>query len=273
MKKLLYFGGGLAVVVIAVVIYVLTSSGSLIKAAIEKFGPPITQTTVTLKDADVSLTSGTGTLKGLVIGNPAGYKTPSAFRLGQIGVKLDVGSVTGDTVLIHEIAIDAPEVTYELGGAAGDNIRQIRDNARAFVKAHGGGGSTGASGGAAKPAEGGKKLIIENLYVRGGKIAVAATALGGKSLSAALPDIHLTNIGKDKGGATPGEVADKVLGALNADIQKVVAGIGIDKLKGMVPGTKDLQKLAPQGTGGAVGTTVKDVGGSVGGAVKGLFGK
>ena len=269
MKKLLYIGGGLAVVVVAVVVYVVMSGGSLIKAAVEKFVPPITQTTVALKEADVSLTSGTGALKGLVIGNPTGYRMPYSFSLGEVSVKLDVGSVTKDTVLIHEVVIAAPAITYEVGGAAGDNIRQIRNNAQAFAKAHGAGGG-GGGGTAAKPEEGGgKKLIIENLYVRGGKIAVAATMLGGKSMGATLPDIHLKDIGKDKGGATPGEVADKVLGALNDSIQKVVAGLGIDKLKGMVP--KDVDKMVP--SGGAVGTTVKDVGGAAGGAVKTLFGK
>jgi hypothetical protein len=272
MKKLLYIGSGIVVVIIAVVVYVVVSSGSLIKAAIEKFGPPITQTTVTLKEADVSLTSGTGALKGLVIGNPKGYKTPSSFALGEVSVKLDVASVTKDAVLIHEIVIAAPQITYELGGPAGDNIRQIRDNAQAFAKAHGAGGG----GAAAKPEEGGgKKLIIENLYVRGGKIAVAATVLGGKTMDASLPDIHLKDIGKDKGGATPGEVADKLLGALNESIQKVVAGLGIDKLKGMVPGAKDIEKMVPSGTGagGGVGDAVGGAAKDVGGAVKGLFGK
>ncbi len=188
-------------------------------------------------------------------------------------VRLDVGSVTSDPIVIHEIAITAPDITYELGGAAGDNISQIRANAEKFAKAQGaGGGGSSAGGQTASPEGGGKKLIIENLYVRGGKVAIAATALGGKKLDAALPDIHLTNIGKDKGGATPGEVADKLLAALNTDIQKVVSGIGIERLKGMVPGAKDLQNAVPGATG-AVGTTVKDVGGSVGGAVKSLFGK
>ncbi len=72
MKKLLYIGGGLVIVIAAVGIYIAMSGGSLIKAAVEKLGPPITGTTVTLKEADISLTSGEGALKGLVIGNPAG---------------------------------------------------------------------------------------------------------------------------------------------------------------------------------------------------------
>ncbi len=35
-------------------------------------------------------------------------------------------------------------------------------------------------------------------------------------MSASLPDIHLKDIGKDKGGATPSEVAGKLLSALDA---------------------------------------------------------
>lgn len=256
MKRALLIGIAAVVVVVAVaVVVLLTQSGSIVKAAIEKVGPEITRTTVTLKKADVSVTSGEGALRGLVIGNPKGYKTDTAFKLGEIKVKLDVGSLTGDTVLVHDVTIMAPDITYELGGTAGDNIRAIRDNAQRFV---GGGAKSGQT--ASKDDGTGKKLIIENLWVRDGKIAVSATALGGKKLTTDLPTIHLTDIGKKEGGASAGEVADKVLGAINASVQKAVSNISLDKLKGAVGGgAEDLKKQLEGtiGTNGAAGDAVK----------------
>lgn len=270
MKRGLIIGGGAVVAVIIVaVVFLLTSSGSLIKAAIEEVGPRITKTTVALDEADVSLTSGEGALRGLVVGNPAGYETDSAFKLGEVKVKVDIGSLTGDTVLVREIVIAAPEITYELGGPGGDNIRTIRDNAQQFAKSEAGGAQP-----AAKEDEGaGKKLIIEHLWIRGGKIAVSATALGGKKLGAELPTIHLTDIGKKKGGASAGEVADKVLGAITASVQKAVSNIGLDKLKGVAgAGAETLKKSLGQGAagaGGAVGGAAKEAEGTI----KKLFGK
>lgn len=259
MKRGLIIGGVVVVAAIAVVVVVvLTQGGSIIKAAVEEVGPQITKTRVTLKDADVSITSGEGALRGLVIGNPQGYKTDAAFRLGEIKVKVDMGSLASDTILVKEIVIAAPDITYELGGSAGDNIRAISNNAQQFA---GGGGAEPAQP-AAKDETSGKKLIIENLWIRDGKIAVSATALGGKKLGASLPTIHLTDIGKDKGGASPGEVAEKVLGALNASVQKAVADIGLDKLKGAAgAGAEELKKKLEGGGG---------VGGAVGGAAEGV---
>lgn len=46
-----------------------------------------------------------------------------------------------------------------------------------------------------------------------------------EDLDAPLPEIHLTNIGKQKGGATPGEVAEKIIGALGQSVNTAVASV------------------------------------------------
>jgi hypothetical protein len=86
MKRWLLIGGGLVIVVIAGLFYLYSSLGSLIKAAVEKYGSEITQAKVRLNAAEVSATSGTGALRGLYVGNPQGFKTPSAFKLGEISL-------------------------------------------------------------------------------------------------------------------------------------------------------------------------------------------
>lgn len=256
MKRAVLIGvGAIVAIAIVAVIVVLTQTGSIVKAVVEEVGPKVTRTSVALDEADISVTSGEGALRGLVIGNPAGYRTDAAFRLGEISVKVDIGSITGDTILVREIVIAAPDITYELGGAAGDNIRTNATNAQQFA----GGGSGGA-----QPASGedgaGKKLIIEDLWVRNGNISVSASALQGEKLTTGLPTIHLTDIGKDKGGATAGEVAGQVLAALNASIQKAVANIGMDQLKGAAgAGAEELKKQlgGMEGAGGAVDDAAK----------------
>jgi len=65
----------------------------------------------------------------------------------------------------------------------------------------------------------GKKLLIRNLIVKEGKVNLSVAMLGAeKSLSAALPDIHMTDLGKEKGGASPAEIFEKVLALLYEQI-------------------------------------------------------
>ncbi|MCB2101714.1 MAG: hypothetical protein KDE22_12635 [Rhodobacterales bacterium] len=256
MKKGLIVGGGaiLAIIVVVVVVvgYVLANLGDLIKQAVETMGPEITKASVTLDKADISATEGSGYLEGLVVGNPAGFKTDSAFRLGKISLVIDTDSITSDPVVVKEVVIQSPQVTYELGDG-GSNIDALKRNVDAYAKSLGaGGGGSGESSGE------GKKVVIENLYVRGGRVNVSAALLQGKSMGADLPDLHLTDIGKDKGGASPAEVAKQVMDKLTQGIGTAIGSLNLDEVLG---GLKD--------KAGAIGDTLKEGGGAVTEQLKG----
>ena len=268
MKKTLIIGGSivgvLILVVVVAVVFVFTSLEPLIQEAVEKYGSEVTQAEVKLAKVELDPTSGKGALGGLEVGNPAGFETPSAFQLGMVSVSVDTGTITSDIVVIKEIVIDKPAVTYELGGD-GSNIAAIQKNVDAYMAKHG----LGQGGGAKpEPAEegGGPKLIIEDLYVRGGTVSVSATLLEGKKLTAPLPDIHLEDIGKEDGGATPGEVAERVLSSINQGATQAVGSLGIgetlDSLKSVLGG-------ATQGVGESVSEGAQEVGSKI----KKLFGQ
>jgi len=258
---------GLVVIVVVIVFVVLSSLDSIIKEAVETYGSEATQAKVRLNDVEISPTSGEGALRGLFVGNPKGFETDSAFELGSISVRLDIGTVTEDTIVIKEILIDKPAVTYEIG-SGGSNIDALKRN----VNAYAGGEKKEA---AAKPAEGGEgpKLIIEKLRITGGVVNVSAAMLQGKKLSAPLPTIELTDIGKDKGGAGPGEAIEQVLNAVSQSVSKSVATLNLDKLMG---GVKGAAEEAIKGAGGAAegakGAIEKGAGG-VGDTLKGLLPK
>jgi hypothetical protein len=260
MKRWILIGGGLIVLIAIVVLYfVFSSLDSLIIAAVEKYGSEITQTEVRLKEAKVSVTSGEGALRGLSMGNPKGFKTENALRLGEISLKLDVVTVTKDPVVIKEIAISAPQVTYELG-SNGSNIDAIKRNINAYV---GKGKDKSKEKGTAKNGEKkeGRKLVIEHLYVRNGKISIGSTLMQGKTLSAPLADIHLTDIGKKKGGATAGEVAEKVFDAISKGVGSAVAKVDPEKMLG----------AAKEGIAGSEGS-IKEGAKGAADSVKKLFG-
>jgi hypothetical protein len=272
MKKILI---GLAVIVVIVLgglFYLWSNLGSLIKTAVEEAGSRVTQVKVTLKEADTgNLTSGAMALRGLVVGNPSGFKTDSAFQLGEISVKVDPSTVTSDTIVVKEVVIGAPQVTYEFG-SGGSNIGTIQKNVE---KLTGGGGSS--SGGSSSDSSGGKKVVIENLYVRDGKVEVSADFLQGKKTGTSLPTIHLKDIGKSKGGASPAEVAEQVIAAISKSATGAVSKLDVGAIKdalGKELGAKmgDVQKTLEQSTGGATDALKKGTGDAEK-TLKGLFGK
>ena len=269
MKRAILIGIGGAVVIAAGAIYFVVSSlDTLIQEAVETYGSDIIQAEVTLDGVELDPGSGRGALRGLKVGNPQGFKTPSAFQLGMVSISVDIGSITGDTVVIKEIVVEKPEVTYELG-ADGSNIDAIRKNVDAYL---------GGGGGAAQKGEKGEgpKLIIENFYVRGGTVNVSATILGGKTLSAALPDIHLKDIGKEDEGATPGQVAERILASIGDGATSAVASIGVgktlDSLKQVLGGTAEGAGKAIGKAADGVGGAISESAGEVGKKLKGLFG-
>jgi uncharacterized protein involved in outer membrane biogenesis len=242
---------GLLLMVIAVLFFLVSSLDSLIKAAVEKYGSEITRVEVRLKEAEVSVTSGRGALRGLSVGNPKGFQTPGAFRLGEISLTLDLWTLTQDTIVIKEIVISAPEVTYEIG-ARGSNIDTIRRNVDTSL------GKTQGKNASGGGAEGGPRLVIENLYVRNGKVNVNATMLQGKQLNASLPDIHLTGIGKQKGGAAPGEVIQKIVVALGQSTGKAVSRLNLDNVLDTAKETMaETKQTLEKSTRGVEGTLKK----------------
>lgn len=262
MKRGILIGGGVVVVLIAVVAYYLYSSlDTLIQAAVEKYGSEITQAEVTLDGVELDPVSGKGALRGLTVGNPEGFETPSAFEVGAISIEVDISTIASDTIVIKKIVIDKPGVTYELSGD-GNNIDAIRNNIDAYMAKHGlakGGGEAG------KEQDEGPKLIIENLYVRDGTVSVSATILKGKSMTAPLPDIHLKDIGKEEGGASPGEVVERVMTSLGDGASKAVGGLGVGKT---LDSLKQSLSGVTEGVGKSVGEATKSIGEDIGSGAK-----
>lgn len=276
MNKIVYILGGVIAVIVAVGIYLFIFAGDLIKSAVETIGSDATQAKVTLNSVDLDMFQGTGGMSGLTVGNPKGFKTPSAFELGSISLQLDKDSIGKNPIVIKSIAITGPIVTYEKAGGS-SNVDAIKANVDAYAKKFG-----GAGGEAKKEAAAGEeqKLVIEKLTITGGKVNLNAGILGGKSLEAPLPDITLTDIGKDSGGSSPAAVTKAVIDKLTAGIMSInpekLIGNAAKMMEGAVKGASDAMKGATEGAGDAVKGATEGAGKAMEGAgdkLKGLFGK
>lgn len=274
MKKVLIGILAAVAIIVVAVFFLLGNLGSLLKGVIEKAGTEVTDVKVTLDKVDVDkITDGQAALRGLVVANPSGFKTNDAFKLGEVSVQLDPKTVASDVIVIKKVVIAKPEITYEFSDS-GSNIGTIQKN----VERKTGGGK---SGGGQKSAEkskddGGKKLVIDDLYIRGGRVNVSAAFLKGKTVGATLPDIHLKDIGKSNGkstGATAAEVAEKVVSALSSGATKAVSKLDIAGIKDALG--KELgsaTKTLKEGAGSATKKLEEGAGGVTKG-LKGLLGK
>jgi hypothetical protein len=253
-------------VIIGVVVYIGSNIDGIVKAGVETYGPRFTGSEVRVANVSSSLLGGEVAVEGLFLGNPKGFKTAHAFKVDQVKVAVDIGSITSDVVRIKEIVINAPDIIYEMGGGS-SNLQAIQAN---VAKAAGASESSSASSPSSGP---GKKVVIDNLYVRNSKAAVSAGMLGGKVVPLPIPDIHLTDIGKKSNGATMSEASKQVLDAITKAATDAVKKVD---LKGLAEGagkalegvTKDGSKMLDDATKGG-GDTLKGAGDQL----KGLFGK
>jgi hypothetical protein len=247
MKKwIIRIGIAVLVLIVLVVVAVGLFLDAGIKKGIETVGPMVTKVDVKLAGVSLSLFSGSGKLKGLVVGNPEGYKTPSAISVGEAELGLKPSSIFSDKVIIKTINVQAPEITFETD-LKGNNLSKIVANLQA---ATGGSDTNAAKPKAPAPsseAKGSKKLQVDNFLITGGKVHVSVTALGGKSATVPLPTIHLTDLGTGPDGITAADLTKKVLQEIEKVALQAANGAVADLKKQAADLSKDFQK-DPAGT-------------------------
>lgn len=245
MKKLLIrLLIALVVVVVLVVVAIGLFLDSAIKKGVETIGPQVTKVDVKLDGVSLSLLSGTGKVKGLVLGNPQGYQTPHAIRVGSTSVALSPGSLLSDKIVVRSIRVEAPEITIE-GTLQGNNLSKILDNV------NGAASGSGTDKSAPKSEKGGKKIQVDDFLMTGAKLSVSIGGLGGKSVPVMLPDIHFTNLGTGPEGITAADLTQRVLKEVVASATKAAAGYATEIGKGATDLTKEAGKNATESVGKA----------------------
>jgi len=224
MKKIL-LGIVVGVVVLGVVaVFVIASMlDSIVKVGLEKIGPQVTQTPFKLDQVKIGICSGSGTLKGLVLGNPEGYKSDFAIKVGTVTVSVEPKSLLSEKIHVREVVLLEPEITFEGSLGSKDNLSKIMENVQAAAGGKSGGPAQPAPGSAEKGA--GKKLQVDHFLLRGAKVHVnmGLGGLGAAKTSVPLPEIELKNLGQGSDGLTGAELTQVVLKEVVAAVGKAVA--------------------------------------------------
>jgi uncharacterized protein involved in outer membrane biogenesis len=198
---------------------------NIAKKGIEMVGPEIAKVSVKLDGVHLSLLTGSAKIKGLVIGNPEGYKTPHAISVGSTAVGVNPLSVLSDKIVVRSVRLEALEINFEGNPFGGNNLRKIMDNINAAAK-------SGVAPSTSAPAQAGKKPArkyeVDDFLITGAKVHVSLTGMGGKEMTLPLPLIHLTDLGRGGDGLTTTELTRRVFDAVTTTTLNTVGSAFTD---------------------------------------------
>jgi len=250
MKKLVIRASiALLILIILGVVAVGLFLDGAVKRGIETVGPMLTKVEVKLDSVSLSLLSGAGKIKGLVVGNTTGYKTPFAMQIGSGSLSLQPGSVFADKVIIKSISLQGPEITFETD-FKGNNLSALLRNVEAAS-----GGADQQDPKAAKKAQ--RKLQVDDFLITGAKVHVSITALGNKSATVPLPEIHLSGLGQGPDGITAAELTKLVL----QEVEKAAVQVSSTAVADLTKDATGLTKGLGTTTSGAADKVSKGIGG------------
>lgn len=241
-KSRIFLVLGILVGIAVVAVFVIGASlGSAVTAGVNNLAPKITGTTVTLGSASISPLTGSGTLTNLVVGNPEGWSENNLASIGKVHLDVAPMSLLGDTIVIDDMIIEAPEFRYETRLIT-SNVKELLKHVEEVV---------GASSGTETESSGpGKKIALKRFILRGGKVTIGT---GNAAITVPLPDLELNDLGTPENGLTPVQLVAAVSKEIVGDI--------------LGAATRALTTA-----GGTSGAAALEGAKNIGGAIKGLFG-
>jgi hypothetical protein len=222
-RKILAIVAVPGLVLAAALAFLWTNLDWIVKNAIERYGSQATGAKVRVDRVALRPAQGKGSIEGLTVKNPPGYRAPHILSLGAISVRIEPRTIASNPVVIDDIRITSPLVVFEMNDARVANVDVLKKNL--------------GPGQPEKPAARGKKgqkgqgkrLRIRHLSIENAKAEVRIASLGDKPRIVALSRIEMTDIG-GKNGAPPEEAAKQIVTAILAEVSNEVGKAGASKL-------------------------------------------
>ncbi len=256
MKKFLLIVLYIMLIFAFCVFYLSFNMESIVKNVVNKYGSQITGTEVSLDGFKLAPLDGKVKLTGIRVANPKGYQEPYILNIGSIYAKLDIKSVLNPVIVVEQIRITEPVVSYELKDITNSNVSEILANINkntASTDTTSGSATneqakTDTSAQAKSESGSNKKVIINLLDVTGGKINIGASfSEKGATMTVPLPDIQLKDIGRENGkkGKSITETTSYLLKKIFDTAYDTIVKQGLSGLKNLVEdGAKSLEGAA-----------------------------
>lgn len=217
MKRWIRTTGLVVLGLVVVLVLLVLCLGRVVKAAIETVGPRFTGTPVTVEDVDISPRSGSVTLRGLVVGNPAPYTDPYALRLGEVHVQVDLATLRSNTVVVRSILVTEADVAFE-GAPTHSNIRKLVDTLNHRVGQDAVNPSTQKNSTPARRVRV-DEFVIQRMRVRA-RLSLAGLATPAATLT--LPEVRLEGLGSKSAGLTMAELGRDLIQAVYSRVLSAV---------------------------------------------------
>ena len=250
MKKVLKFLMWTIVGILALVLVLLLTTplwlGPTVATATTKITPHITGTPFVLEGASLNPYTGKYSITKLTLGNPEGYSVPTAFSVSNVAVDVEMSSLLTDTIHIREITIVDPYASYVSKDGV-NNFEWIAAHAKKKI---------GLKDEEEDEEKSKKKVIIDRLTVSGTRVKLKILP------EMPIPTITLTDIGKDKGGASWEEVGQMLADAFTKTASSIGEGLN-SALGALGDGANSIVGSATNALGGAseaLGDATKSIG-------------
>lgn len=209
------FAGILAIVIAGFLVVTLSLDG-IIKSGIEENGSRLLQTQVNVNDVDISILNGAGSIKGFTVANPDKFSDEDAISIQEASIKIDLGSLLSDEIIVNDITVKSPQLYFEQKGF-GANLKTLNDNMNLSSK------SSSETG-----------LIIEHLLIENGQVTVSTDIERERTATASIESFELTGIGKDGSNTVQQSVREVIEPLLEKAITEAIKGGVVDQLENKV---------------------------------------
>ena len=227
----------LILVVIAALLYYFFPLELIVKKVVNKYGSEVTGTEVNLQGFNIDLKKGQASVDEITVANPANYKTKYALQLGNVSVTIDLKSITSDTIVIKEIAVNKPVISYEMMSLTQNNISDILNNINKYTSA------SPTEPVKQESQDSSKKVIIKKVIVQNGEINGAMTAAP-NVISAAipLPTLTMNNIGENSKGTSISDSIALIFNKILSSASTTVISSNLANLKDAAQSSVDAAK-------------------------------
>ena len=221
--------------------------GLWIKPLIGYVVPKITQTSASLEQADISLLSGRLALKGLKIGNPAGFSEPYVFELGEFSVEFQPKSIFTNKIIVDKVLVKGTQITTELNKLGQTNLLVLNSNVQSTLNPNASKEMTKKEKDEPTTSKSTKSVIIKDLQILDTKLQFS---MMGHTGTLTLPNIQEKNIGEKKSLSLKESIqllVDKLtlepINEMQKSTQKMLKG-ALDKISSKINDDKTIKSLS-----------------------------
>ena len=263
--------------VVAAIIILLVGAhlflGHIIKGSIQTVGPLVTGVPMSVKSVGISTLGDFGvSVKDLVIGNPQGYSSPHALKLGNFQLKVKTFSIFSGKIIVDKLLLEGVEVNFETSLIA-SNLTDINNNVTKYVPQ-----PAKSDDGEKKEEKAPPKLQVNAIDMSDITVRIVAKGANAAGVPIPMVPIHMKDLGTGPDGITPTALINEMFTKLITGITSLVAsgaGAIADGASSAAGAIADGASSAAGAVGDAAksaGKSVEDAGKNLGKQFKGLFG-